>query len=83
MPPKKDAKKGPDLTPEEKMALIEQTLEGEKNNLVIIPVPSIPDPFPPPSSPPHAHAPPVSRTSRGVIRPDPCEYQNFCVPSLP
>ena len=51
MPPqkdgKKDAKKGPDLTPEEKMALIEQTLEGEKNNLVIIPVPSTPDPLPP------------------------------------
>lgn len=38
MPPKKDgkkdAKKGADLSPEERMALIEQTLEGEKNNLV-------------------------------------------------
>ena len=40
MPPKKgdgkkDAKKaGDNLTPEEKMALVEQTLEGEKNNLV-------------------------------------------------
>ena len=40
MPPKKDAKKGgdkkggADLTPEEKMAMVEQTLEGEKNNLV-------------------------------------------------
>lgn len=43
MPPKKDgkkdAKKGSDLTPEEKVALIEQTLEGEKNNLVSTPVP--------------------------------------------
>ena len=37
MPPKKDAKKDAkkaDLSPEERMALIEQTLEGEKNNLV-------------------------------------------------
>ena len=37
MPPKKDAKKDAkkaDLSPEERMAFIEQTLEGEKNNLV-------------------------------------------------
>jgi len=41
MPPKKDGpKKGADLTPEEKLAAMEQTLEGEKNNLVSSRVPT-------------------------------------------
>lgn len=57
MPPKKgdgkkDAKKASDLSPEDRMALVEQTLEGEKNNLVSASA----------ASPPRPRAPPPRRT---------------------